>query len=69
MAMVDNNNNVNGDSAMGNKVDDDGNGATGNDSNNDGDGDQDDNYNGNSDGNIAMGDDATGYDDHDYGNR
>ena len=69
MATVDNNNDVNVDSATGNEVNDDGDGATGFFNDNDDDGDHDDNDDGNSNGNTKMGDGATGYDDNDYGDR
>ena len=65
METGDNDNGVNGDGVMGNKVDDDGNGVTGNKVDDDGDGatgdDNDDNDDGHGDG--AMGSGATGYDD------
>jgi len=64
-ATGDDNNNVNGDGAMGNEVDDDGDGATGNEVDDDGDGvTGDDNEDDNDDnGDGAMGSGATGYDD------
>jgi hypothetical protein len=67
MATVDDDNDVNGNSATGNEVDNDGDGATGDDNNNDDDGDHNDNDKGNSDGDIVMGNGATGYNDNDYG--
>ncbi len=62
MATVDNDNNVNVNSATGNEVNDDGDGATGDDNNNDDDGDHDDNDGGDSNGDTEMGDGATGCD-------
>jgi len=55
IATGNDNNDVNGDSAMGNEVDDDGDGATGDENDNDHDSDGDDN--------SGMGSNATGYDD------
>jgi hypothetical protein len=52
---VDDDNDINGDSATGNKVDDYGDGATGDNNDHDGDGD--------GDGDGMMGIGATGYDD------
>jgi hypothetical protein len=69
MATVDNNNDVNVNSATGNEVNDDGDSATVDNNNNDDDGDHDNNDDGNSNGNTEMGDGATGYDDNDYGDR
>jgi hypothetical protein len=68
MAAGDEDNEVNGNGATGNKVDNDGDGAMGDDNDNDDNGDHDDDDDGNSDGNIAMGNEATGYD-NDYGDR
>ena len=51
MATGDDDNDVDGDSAMGNEVDDDGNGATGDDNDNNDDGNGDDDGNGVDDGN------------------
>ena len=48
MATGGDDNVVHGDGAMGNKVDDDGNGATGDDNDDDNDGDDNDNRDGNS---------------------
>ena len=66
MVAGDDDNDVNDDGAMGNKVDDDGDGATGDDDDNDDDDDDDDDddydYD---DGDGAMGSGATGYDDND----
>ena len=59
MVVDDDYNDVDGDGATGNKVDDDGDSATGNNNNNDND-DGNDNDNGDDDG--AMGSDAAGYD-------
>ena len=56
MATGDNDNDVNGDGATGNKVDDNGNCATGDNNDNDDDGDGDNNR----DGNGAMGSGVTG---------
>ena len=69
MATVDNNNDVNVDSATGNEVNDDDDGATGDDNNNDDDGDHDDDDDGDSNGDTKMGDGMTGYDHNDYGDR
>ena len=58
----DDDNDVNGNSAMGDEVNEDGDGAMGDDNNNDDDnGDDDDD----GDGDSAMGSGATGYDDDD----
>jgi hypothetical protein len=67
MATVDDDNDVNGDSATGNEVDDHGDGATGDNYDNDDDGDHDNNDDGDSDGDMAMGNGTTRYDDNDYG--
>ena len=64
MAADNNDNNVDGDGAMGNKVDDDGDNATGDDNGNDDDGDDDNDGKGNG----VMGSGATGYDDYNNGN-
>ena len=69
MATVDNDNDVNVDSATGNKANDDGDGATGDKNDNHDDGDHNDKDDGNSDGNTEMGNGAAGYDDNDYGDR
>ncbi len=64
MVEDDSDNNVDGDGATGNKVDDDGNSPSGDDIDKE---DGDDDNDGNSDG--AMGSGATGYDDAKNGNR
>ena len=68
MVAGDNNNDVDEDGTMGNKVDDDGNGTTGDDDDDDNDDDNDngDDYD-DGDGDGAMGSGATGYDDDDDG--
>jgi len=60
MAMGNDDNHINGDSATGSEVDDDGNGTAGDDNDNN-DGDDDDN----GDGDGTMGSGATGYNDDD----
>ena len=61
IATGDDNNDVNGDSATGNEVENDGDGATGD--NNDNDNDDNGEHDSDGDGNGGMGSDATGYDD------
>ena len=63
MAMGNDNNDVNGDDATGNKVDDDGDGATGNDNDDNNDGD-DGNDGNNGDGDGTMGSGVMGVDKH-----
>ncbi len=65
MAMGDDDNDVDGNGAMGNEVDDDGDGKTGNDNDDEDDGNNADD----GDGNSAMGSGATRYDGNDDGNR
>jgi hypothetical protein len=65
MAMGDDDNNVDGNGAMGNEVDNDGDGATGNDNNNEEDGNNDND----GDGDSVMGSGATRYDGDDDGDR
>ena len=69
MATGDNDNNINGKGATGNKVNDDGNSKTGNEVDDDGDGAAGDNNDDNNDdnGDGATGNGATGYDDNDDG--